>query len=464
MNRLFWKILLGFHLSLLLTALGAGYVVHWYHQGEAQPGQRPGNFMTGVLAAVIQHEGAEGAKKLLEQCRYSHCPPLFVYAPDGKELLGRDEAQPVDDVPGATQQVTAPDGKIFRVVDVGRGPHQRFDREPPPDGFGPGFGPPLHASPPDRQHGLFSLPPFPFIHLVVGFLVSLLFSGAMAWYVTRPLSHLRKASHQLAEGKLATRVQPMLGSRRDEIAALGKDFDYMAERLQVLVGAQTQLLHDVSHELRTPLTRLRLAIGIARQQPEKFEVATERIERESERLDMLLGEILTLSRLDSGFHGEKTRFNLTELLVETVQDADFEARALGKAVAYLANGDVWVDGYPALIHRVLENIVRNAIKYTAEGSTVNVGMRCEAGRAHVAVSDHGPGIPDDDLKQIYKPFFRSRATAAKVEGYGLGLAIVKRAVEAHGGDILIRNQASGGLLVEISIPIAGGSASASHAS
>lgn len=443
MNRLFWKILGGVWLVLVLTAVGSGYVVHWYHQAEEQNHSQtsrrsPGKLMTRMVATVIRHEGEAGVKELLADCATHHCPPIFVFDDKGHEVMGRD-APPELQNPReqtAAQIVAAPDGRTFKVIDTGPGGFP---------GESPGFG---HPPPP----GPAGLPPFPAIHIIIALITSLLFSGAFAWYVTRPLLHLRNASKRLSEGQLATRVLPLLGGRRDEIAALGKDFDYMAARLQTLVGAQTQLLHDVSHELRSPLTRLRLAIGLAQQQPEKFEAAIERIEKEGERLDVLLGKILTLSRLDAGFHGEKSVLNLTELLAETVQDADFEARSHGKRVTFAGNGDTFISGHPELIHRVLENIIRNGVKYTADNSTVSVSVHAAGGQVHVIVSDQGPGIPAEELDDIFTPFFRSRSTAGKTDGYGLGLAIAKHAIDAHGGNILIRNQAAGGLLVDISLP------------
>jgi two-component system OmpR family sensor kinase len=452
MNRLFWKILGGVWLVLVITAVGSGYVVHSYHQSQSSH-TAPDKFMTNMVATVIQHEGELGIKRLFAECSHSHCPPIFIFSDKGHEVMGRNvppelQAQLAHQ---ATQLSTAPDGHIYRIVDIGIPPDFLFRgpnfAPPPPEGIS---APPRndHPAPPSAM----DIPPFPAIHIIIALLTSLLFSGAFAWYLTRPLLHLRKASRQLAEGILETRVLPFLGGRRDEIAELGKDFDYMATRLQSLVGAQTQLLHDVSHELRSPVTRMRLAIGLAQQQPEKFNAALERIEQEGERLDVLLGKILTLSRLDAGFHGGKSTFNLTELLVETVQDADFEARTSGKRVEFAANGDVFVSGYPDLIHRVLENVIRNGVKYTAGASTVTVSMHNENDQAHITVSDQGPGVPADELTDIFTPFFRSHSTSGKADGYGLGLAIAKRAIDVHGGNIVILNQSTGGLQVDISLP------------
>jgi two-component system OmpR family sensor kinase len=246
--------------------------------------------------------------------------------------------------------------------------------------------------------------------------------------------------------------------RRDEIADLGDDFDQMAQQLQKLVGAQRRLLHDVSHELRSPLARLQAAIGLVRQSPEKLEASLDRIEREVARVDELVGEVLTLARLESLASGASARtVDFAELVADVAEDARFEAEAAKRRLSYAGSAVARVRGSAELLHRAVENVVRNAVKYTAEGSCVEMELsadsgRAGAGKAVLVVADRGPGIPDEELERIFDPFYRVANDTAK--GFGLGLAIAQRAIASHGGVIRARNRPDGGLRLEIELPLA----------
>jgi two-component system OmpR family sensor kinase len=277
-----------------------------------------------------------------------------------------------------------------------------------------------------------------------------LFSAGLAWYLARPLRHLRQASHRLAGGALDTRVGPAMGGRRDEIADLGRDFDDMAGRLQALVGAQRRLFADVSHEIRSPLARLQVAVAIARQQPERTAAALDRIEREARRLDDLVGEVLTLSQLETGVAGAGEEYlDLVGLLEEVVENARFEAEAAGRRVELRADGEMVVNGRAELLRRALENVIRNAVRYTGPSTAVEVSANrdASAGLVTVTICDRGPGVPETDLTAIFQPFYRAGEPGR--EGHGLGLAIARRAVEAHAGRIRAFNRPGGGLCVEI---------------
>jgi two-component system OmpR family sensor kinase len=283
------------------------------------------------------------------------------------------------------------------------------------------------------------------------------FGGLLAWYVARPIRHLREAFGALSQGRLETRVAPLMGRRRDEVADLGRDFDGMAQQLQSLITAQRSLLHDVSHELRSPLARLQAAVGLARQSPERLESSLERIEREAERLDELVGQLLTLSRLEArvaGDAGERwERIDLVDLVASIADDADFEARASGRRVVFAGEGELPVDARVELLHRAIENVVRNAVKYTGEGTAVEVSVAESPAdtTAMVTVSDRGPGVGPEELEAIFQPFYRG-GNGPPGPGSGLGLAITRRAVEAHGGRVGARRRAGGGLVIEIRIP------------
>lgn len=327
--------------------------------------------------------------------------------------------------------------------------------EPPP---GSGDRPPPRAGdrppqPPPGGGPKFQL----YLPMMAGLLASLIFAALLARYFSKPIRNLRSAFDAAAEGNLDVRAGPQMGKRRDELADLGRDFDMMSSRLQALMDAQRRLLHDVSHELRSPLARLQAAIGLARQQPDKIGATLDRIERESVRMDKLVGELLTLSRLEAGVTGAlNEEINIGELLAEIVDDAQFEAHAGDRQVELVGNCDVLLLGRFELLSRAIENVVRNALKYTAAGGKVTVQAGASAGSMKIAVLDQGPGIPESEIAAIFDPFFRGSTGAASIDGHGLGLAIAQRVVAAHGGTIRAANRAGGGLCVEIVLPLKAG--------
>ncbi len=231
-----------------------------------------------------------------------------------------------------------------------------------------------------------------------------------------------------------------------------------SQQLQTLIAAQRSLLHDVSHELRSPLARLQASIGLARQSPQRIEDSLARIEREADRLDELVGQLLTLSRLEARVAGQTLerveRTDLVDLVASVAADAHFEAQATGRSVAFSGEGEVLADVRVELLHRAVENVVRNAVKFTAQGTTVEVGVGRSAsgGEVLVTVADRGPGVEPRELPAIFEPFYRA-ANGPPAAGFGLGLAIARRAVEAHGGRVDARNRDGGGLLIELRLPL-----------
>lgn len=320
---------------------------------------------------------------------------------------------------------------------------------PPPPGADFSRPPPEPPRPPPPPR-LRPLPPLP--HILIGLIASLLSAAAIAGYVARPVRRLKKAFAAAGEGDLATRIGNSMGRRNDELADLGRDFDRMADRLQQQIETQKRLLHDVSHELRSPLARLHAAIGLARQQPERFEETMTRLEREGQRMDQLVGELLTLARIDAGETGATETLELGELLAELAEDARFEARQRGIGVELAAPQALPVRADPALLHRALENVVRNALRHSPEGGTVRIETPPPtAGRGRIAILDRGPGVAEAQLEEIFLPFRRGSDGG----GYGLGLAIARRIVEAAGGTIRAANRAGGGFCVTVELPLAG---------
>jgi two-component system OmpR family sensor kinase len=446
MGRLFWKFFAAFWVGLATVALivAAGvWLARWFDlvpvphakldRMNAYLQTTRGLIQAGDMAAVHQIIGSVDEQ--------SHAAP-YVIDSQGNDLLGRRIARElwsqIQSAPeqldlveargglGALQRVATTDGSmvtVFAPAAVVRTALGEAAEEP--------------------------LPPFWFPILATA-LISTLFGGIMAWYVSKPIRTLQWALQRLAAGQLDTRVKAQMGRRRDELAELGADFDRMAQRMQVLVGAQQRLLHDVSHELRSPLARMQAAIGVARQQPERILAMQERVERESIRLDALVGELLTLARLEAdAAQAPHERIDVVDLLAEVCDDARFEARAANRELVFTTNGGYVADVIGELLYRAFENVVRNAVKFTHEGTVVSVLAEVSSAGLVVTVSDQGPGVPQEAHLRMFEPF--QRVGDAGVDGFGLGLTIAKRAIETHGGRIEAQAASGGGLSVRISL-------------
>jgi two-component system sensor histidine kinase CpxA len=327
----------------------------------------------------------------------------------------------------------------------------------------------------------------PIMHVLAIIFVGGLFCYGLARYLTSPVTKLRAATQELARGNLSARVVPALGKRRDELASLAADFDRMAEKIESLINSQRRLLGDISHELRSPLARLNVALELARQRSgADATTALERIQREAENLNEMIGQLLALTRLDSGAEGlRKAEFDLSQLVAEIVEDADFEARSRNRSVKLETRDRCRIVGSEQLLRRAIENVIRNAVQYTAEETAVEVKLECavkpkgeemvnEVAKfkvqsskligstaepdsnqrtAVITVRDHGPGVPQHGLAEIFRPFYRvDDARDRESGGAGLGLAIAERAVRLHGGRVEAANASESGLVVTIILP------------
>ena len=450
MGRLFWKILFTFWLTLLIAGGVSGLTV-WWHQHTWQNLAddvvvRPSAILAVKAAANTFRFGGQPALVNMLQEQQREAPfNLQVYAvnPQGQELLGRsvsaDTLQRVRDL--AKRNVSPPivrqEGTFLLFAPLA-GQFPQFQSEKG------------HQLPPAHRYSTPTL-------IVSGIIISFLSSFLLAWYFAKPIRSLRGAFQALANGDLSRRVSPTIGTRRDELADLGKDFDHMATQLQNLMSSQRRLLHDVSHELRSPLARLQVSIGLARQQPDKLASSLERIEHEAGRLDKLVGEVLTLSRLEAGGRQNMEDYlDILELIDAVVDDASFEAQALSCQVAFqcdLEDSPV-IKGHGELLYRAIENVVRNAIHHTPPHTTVVLSVHRDTTTTclQLTVDDQGPGVPEHELNRIFEPFQRSTSNPQVRQGYGLGLAIARRAIERHGGSIRAYNRQPQGLRVNITLP------------
>lgn len=298
------------------------------------------------------------------------------------------------------------------------------------------------------------------IRLAVFVLGSGLVCYALAWYLTRPIGRLRRTAQRLASGDLAARTGARPGRLTDEIGGLARDFDAMAERIEALINAQRRLFGDISHELRSPLARLRVALELAqRRAGPDAQPYLGRIERDAERLDELVGQLLALSRLESeATLTDAKLLDVAALSEQVAADADFEARAVGRSVRcriLSADAHQPLVADEELIRRALENVMRNAIRHTPEGSSVEVDVTSQSSELQVRIRDYGPGVPPDALEAIFKPFYRVETARDRASGgVGLGLAIAARAVRLHHGQIQAENLPDG-FQVALRLPLRG---------
>jgi two-component system sensor histidine kinase CpxA len=289
-------------------------------------------------------------------------------------------------------------------------------------------------------------------------LVSAVICYLLTSYFLKPLTRLGVMAQSLGRADLSVRVDSALQNRRDEFGKLARIFNGMADRIQVLIANEKRFLAHVSHELGSPLTRLNIALALARRKggPEMLP-ELERIGKEANQLNGLIQQLLLLARLQSGH--ELTReagdFQIADVVAEVTGDADFEARQMDRAVVVTRMENFTVKGYRDLLRSALDNVVRNALRFTREGCPVEIEFFRTADRKSgiIRVRDQGPGVDATKVEAIFEAFVSSEVSG-KRPGAGLGLAIARQAVGAHGGIISARNLDQGGLLIEIELPLA----------
>ncbi|MBO9482713.1 ATP-binding protein [Salinisphaera sp. G21_0] len=295
-------------------------------------------------------------------------------------------------------------------------------------------------------------------HLIILALgVSFFLCVVLARYLVGPIRNLQRASRKLARGDLRARVGGKVARRRDELGELARDFDHMAEQVGSLVFSKERLLRDVSHELRSPLTRLQISLALARRKTPDAEAEHARIEREIERLDQLIGQIIHFSRIQHNMANMACeKIALEGMLKKLVDDGSFEAQARDKAVVLKETANIELVAVREFLSSAVENIIRNAIRFTPEGSEVEVRLLRDNDVALIGIRDYGPGVPEETLDDLFEPFFRVDETRGKEnDGTGLGMAIASTAVSQHNGSIAARN-AHPGLEVTLRLPLRNG--------
>ena len=467
MRSLFLRVFLWFGIAMVLVNVASFATGIFAERRFQQPRNHPLAPMTGLLAQTavetFERDGPTALHSYLQRLENTSAVRAVVLneqgesvsgepvSPEMKSLAGRvSESSPFAFAfPGpperAVQFVRSPSGIAY--VMVARFPPPNFPR-PPRIGEPGSLGFALRV-------GTRTLLPL----LLIGGLFCYLLARSLA----KPIEQLRSTTHELSVGNLSARVEPSLLQRRDAIGQLGRDFDLMARHIEALVTAQRRLLADISHELRSPLARQGVALGLAKRRAnEEVIPSLERIAREAGRMNEMIGQLLDLTQIESGTETiEPTRIELKPLLEGIVQDADYEAEASNRSVKLIEKADCVTHGSIELLSSAIENVVRNAVRHTAPDTEVEVSLKKEGTNllqsALISVRDHGKGVPELALKDIFRPFYRVEdARDRKTGGTGLGLAIATRAIELHGGTMTAVNASEGGLLVEIRLPVSKG--------
>lgn len=444
-RRLFWKMFISFWIAQTAFFVYLGFRTHQLTRNAGPlwllSAQRTMPLVANDIIAAYENGGIPAAdQELKKQCDGNRIKMWLVDAA-GNSVRGRPLPKVVTDAVRNTRDSSEPTvtfGDTSTVVS-------------------------LHAS---GQHGMYTLVgQYDTVPILRGegiirlFAISMVLASIacflLALYLSKPIYQLRLATQSLASGNLNARAGEKLGKRSDEIADLVRDFDSMADRIRDLLENQKRLLSDVSHELRSPLARLRVALALARRREDESQRPThDRIEIEIERLDEMIGRILTLSRLESGQLKLTTAtVDLNELIEDVLADARFESGRTGHSIQFNADAHLQVEANDELLRSSVENVVRNALYYTSDSEPIQVHLSTENGNAVLKIRDHGPGVPPEALANLFNAFYRvddSRVTATG--GTGLGLAIAKRAILAHEGTITAQNASPHGLIIEIRLP------------
>lgn len=443
--NLFWKLFASFGIAMALTLVGTVYVSFRLAEQAFDQLNFEGRERIIQEAAEALEQGGEWRLRLwlLRNPRPSPGMSLLVLDERGNELLGRRPPQAVAKLlktetfrwsrrpPNVrpmqlTPEIVGPDGKAYRLV---------------------------FARAPVTFLGILTWPGTQLAVLTIAMIAAALTSLLLARYLSAPIVRLQRAARALAAGVLDTRVGPPVNRRKDEAGRLARDFDTMAERLQALVMHKEALLRDVSHEFRSPLARIRMALALAqREAGDSTQSDLARIERETERLNELVGQVMTLTRLRIETEPQRVPVVLSELVGEIVADARFERPEA--EIRYTPADVPAILGDPSGLTSAIENVLRNALAHAGDDKPVDVRVEQTERSVSVHVLDQGPGVPDQDTERIFEPFFRvDESRDHQSEGQGIGLAITARVMELHGGSVSARNRPDGGLAVTLSLPL-----------
>jgi two-component system sensor histidine kinase CpxA len=440
MNSLFFKIFLGFVIVVILvgTSLETSSILANYYEVRWQMVlHRVMPMEAEKCARMYEQSGKQAVQDYLDELQRQNSVRFYFFDEDGNSLLDR----------GAPEKLAALARNKEALNQTARNnlslvvPRQGIAMRLVPGPSGKKYNLALQQSPTLIMPVSEAVGTHPYLRLLVVGLLGAVLCFMLARHITKPIRRLRAATANIASG------------------TLGRDFDRMADQIEALVSAQRELLGDVSHELRSPLARMIVALGLLRHaSPGEAAEYMNRINTEAERLDKTIGQLLTLTRIESGAEvAQRETFDFTNLVEEVAADGDFEAQAHHRAVKVTRSDACSVTGVPEMLRSAIENVVRNAIRYTAKDTVVEIALeRITDGRdsALLKIRDHGPGVPKIMLAGIFQPFQRVPTSEPNADGAGLGLAIADRVVHMHNGTIRALNAPDGGLIVEMVLPVA----------
>lgn len=438
MNRLSVRLFLAIFVTLVVFSVVSSLITYSVIQAlrtdfdESNPKARiTAQLKLAHIAAKTN--GLEGLRRWAASVDKKEVVPLLVITPEGKDLLDR----------------TVPKHIIRRMGRYPPPPHHKRLAHVTITGETYIIIPHFRGVNAGR---FFTRPSILGIPLIIALCISGLVGWLLAKWISLPIGRLRQATKQVASGKFQTRLGNNSTQRKDELGQLANDFNHMASQLAIYKERQTRLMSDMSHELRTPLSRLYVALALAEKKQGESEELT-KAELEAQRLEALIEQVLSLSKLNS----ENTPFQpddieLNQLLSSIVQDANFEAQK--PVVTYHESIDLHLNGDGNWLRYAFENIVRNAVKHSPEEASVTITCGTHSEGLRVEISDNGPGVATDQIDKLFQPFARGDDSRNRsTGGHGLGLAIAKQAIELHGGNITAKNKESGGLRVTIQLPL-----------
>jgi len=450
MRSLYWKIFISFWLATILIIITTAWVTSEIAKSSSAPAREYAFMDSYANAAVATFESGkkEALDKWLKQIGLSRQMTLYLLINTGEVISCETPPKSIQNIANEFSKDNLDDGiiKLSNIIVS----HEILSTSGHAYRLAAAAQKPLSLFVAISWTGLS-------LRLLIATFISGLICYLLSLYLTQPLRSLTIAAKSLATGKLNTRVGPLKGHHKDEIADLSHEFDSMASQLEKLVHAKERLLQDISHELRSPLARLHVAIELGRKKSSgQFENEFERMELECLRLNTLIGEIIEFSRLESSTTPLNLMpVNLKPLLISLIEDANFEFSQERPRVTFIKSPELIAMIDEKLIHRACENVLRNALRYSPIDKGVTVSLTKKKSAIEITFEDSGPGVPNDQLKKIFSPFYRvDTSREKKTGGYGLGLSIAKQAVRLNNGVIVAHNKPEGGLSVTIKLLLA----------
>ena len=439
MRSLFWRILASFWLAIALVAGLSILLGHMLNQDAWILSRHPGlSNLAQEWTQLYEAQGEDAAQDLLQQRKRQYHIDVQVLNESGDPVVRGTFPRRA-----AAFEARQNDSKDSHL------PWRRLTAEYTSEKTGDTYLLIYRIPHPELDEWHRSSLTWPLSALTIALVVLTLFSLMVTLSITRPLSRLRGAVHDLGQATYQQNSLAQLANRRDEFGVLATDFNRMGARLQSLIGSQRQLLRDVSHELRSPLARLRIALALAeRAGPEERERLWPRLTRECDRLEALISEILVLARVDAD-NASAEDIDLNPLLKALQKDAQLGAPE--QMVELIAEADLHLKGWPTMIERAVDNLLRNAQRFNPPGQPIEMRAQRAGERIFISVRDHGPGVDAEQLSQLGEPFYRAPGQTA--QGHGLGLAIARRAAERHGGSLILANHPDGGFIASIDLPL-----------